>query len=126
MELEALQSNLQTILDRGAALIAFCPQLQHFNQSITKELGLGFPVLQDVNNQIATSFGLTVSTPPDVIEAERSLGLELPETNGTDHWDLPMPSRFVIGRGGEIRFASVHADHRLRSEPEECLDFIGD
>ena len=78
-------------------------------------------MLHDHDNQISTAFGLTLETPPEVIEAERTLGLDLPETNGTDNWDLPMPARYVIDLSGVIRFAAVHADHRLRSEPEECL-----
>lgn len=108
--------------DHGAALIALCPQRQTFNRIVADELSLGFPVLQDYDNHIATAFGLTLETPPEVIKAERSLGLDLPETNGNDNWDLPMPARYVIDTEGVIQFASVHADHRQRSEPEACFE----
>ena len=123
-ELEALQDNFQQFADNGAALVALCPQRQSFNRIAAEELELSFPVLRDFDNQIATAFGLTLETPPEVIEAERSLGLDLPETNGTENWDLPMPARYVIDLAGVVRFAVVHADHRVRSEPEECLAAI--
>lgn len=89
-----------------------------------EELGLQFPVVQDRQNELATAFGLTLETPPEVIEAERFLGLDLPQANGTDNWDLPMPARYVIGDSGQILFAAVHPDHRTRSEPEECLQYL--
>lgn len=77
--------------------------------------------MQDRENVVATAFGLTLPTPDDVIRAEKSLGLDLPAHNGTDHWDLPMPARFVINRFRRILYASVNADHRMRSDPKECL-----
>jgi peroxiredoxin len=123
VELEALQNSLSQFEARGAAVVALCPQLTEFNQAVVSELNLGFPVLQDRENAVATAFGLTLATPPKVIEAERFLGLDLPAHNGTDNWNLPMPARFVVDRSSVIRFASVHADHRTRSEPSECLEF---
>ena len=116
-----MQNNFQQFTENGAALVALCPQRPDFNQTVADDLELSFPVLHDHDNQISTAFGLTLETPPEVIEAERTLGLDLPETNGTDNWDLPMPARYVIDLSGVIRFAAVHADHRLRTEPEECL-----
>ena len=123
-ELEALQSKLKQFEECGASLIALCPQRQGFNSATAEDLGLGFPVVQDRDNQIASAFGLTLQTPPNVIEAEKFLGLDLPKQNGTDNWDLPMPARYAIDRQGRVLFASVHADHRLRSDPQDCLDVL--
>lgn len=78
-------------------------------------------MLRDADNAIARAFGLTLPTPDEVIAAERTLGLDLPAVNGSDSWDLPMPARYVIDRESIIQFASVHSDHRMRSEPSECL-----
>ena len=119
-----MQNVLKKYSACGAKLIALCPQRQEFNDAISEELSLTFPVIQDRGNQLATAFGLTLATPPAVIEAERSLGLNLPECNDTDHWDLPMPARYVIDQTGAILFASLHADHRQRSEPEACLEIM--
>lgn len=85
------------------------------------ELNLDFPVLRDANNEVANAFGLTLATPPPVIEAERFLGLDLPEHNGTDNWDLPIPARYVLDTTGKILYAALHVDHRLRTEPADCL-----
>lgn len=124
MELEALQSQLGRFKALGASLIALSPQLPHWNDQLADESGMEFPVVQDRENRVATAFGLTLSTPPEVIEAEKFLGLDLPAHNGTDHWDLPIPSRYVVDSNGKILFASLHVDHRTRQDPEACLDFL--
>ena len=104
--------------------MALCPQRQEFNATVARESGLDFPVCQDRDNKLASAFGLTLETPPDVIEAESFLGLDLPAHNGTNHWDLPIPSRYVLDRTGKVLYASLHVDHRERRDPLECLEFL--
>ena len=58
--------------------MALCPQLPEYNAEVSERLGLEFPVLQDRDNAISTMFRLTIETPPEVVKAERSLGLDLP------------------------------------------------
>lgn len=103
-------------------MVALCPQRQEFNEAIAEELNLGFPVVQDPNNAIATEFGLTLQTPPKVIEAESFLGLDLPSHNGTDNWNLPIPSRYVLDNCSIVKYATHNIDHRMRSEPHDCLN----
>ncbi|MEM9944128.1 MAG: redoxin domain-containing protein [Planctomycetota bacterium] len=124
VELEALQSSFERLQDKGAKLVALCPQKTEANRAISEQLNLQFPVLQDRDNSAATLFGLTIPTPPDVIAAEQYLGLNLPEFNGNSNWDLPMPARYVIDSNGLIQYVSVHPDHRQRSEPELCIGVI--
>ena len=119
-----MQDKLGEFEKCGAALIALCPQRQEFNETLVAKLNLGFPVLQDQDNLVATAFGLTLETPPDVIEAERFLGLDLPAHNGTNNWDLPIPSRYVLDRSSAVKYASLHVDHRMRCDPKECLDLL--
>jgi peroxiredoxin len=108
--------------NRNATIVALCPQRQEFNLAIADELSLGFPVLRDPENRIATQFGLTLPTPPQVIAAEQFLGLDLPNHNATENWDLPIPARYVIDSSGIIRYAALHVDHRQRRDPAECLE----
>ena len=124
VELEALQENLDEFKIRRASVVALCPQRQEYNQNVMADLQLGFPIVQDPDNKVATTFGLTLETPADVIEAEKFLGLDLPAHNGNDNWDLPMPARYVLNHDSEILYASIHVDHRMRSHPRECLDSL--
>ncbi len=98
-----------------------CPQRGEFSERIERDSGLGFRIVRDTDNSAARAFGLVIPTPADVQEAEQFLGLDLPAHNATDHWDLPMPARYVIAQDGRVAFASVHPDHTRRSDPEEAL-----
>ena len=117
-----MQYYLDRFVEFGADVVALCPQLQVHNQSVVSDLGLEFPVLRDADNIVSSAFGLTLQQPAEVIAAEQTLGLDLPAHNGGANWDLPIPARFVIDANSHIRFAALHVDHRLRTEPLDCLN----
>lgn len=119
-----MQFHLHRFEELGADLLALCPQRQEHNQAIVGDLGLSFPVLRDAGNIVSSAFGLTLQQPAEVIAAEQALGLDLPTHNSADNWDLPIPARFVIDAHSQIRFAALHIDHRLRTEPLDCVDCI--
>lgn len=121
VELEALEENLDQLQELGANVIALCPQLIEHNEGVEQDLGLSFPVATDTNNLAATAFKIRTEMPQEVIEAEQFLGLDLPTHNGTDNWDLPIPARYLVDRSGVIQFASIHVDHRLRTDPADLL-----
>ena len=116
-----MQFHFDKFEELGASVVALCPQRHEFNQSIVSELGLRFPVLRDEDNKISSAFGLTLPQPAEVIAAEKSLGLDLPAHNGSDNWDLPIPARFVINTQAQVIFAALHVDHRLRTDPLDCV-----
>ena len=105
----------------GANVVALCPQLHEYNQSVVADLELSFPVLRDANNIASSAFGLTLEQPADVIAAEESLGLDLMAHNGSENWDLPIPSRYVIDTSSQILYRALHVDHRMRTDPVDCL-----
>jgi len=47
--------------------------------------------------------------------------IDLPRYDGDDSWELPMPARFIIDRGGIIRYADFHPDYTIRPDPTETL-----
>lgn len=120
-ELGALQASLSSFEDLGATLVGICPQLSAHSAELKARLGLTFELLHDADNEIAEAYGLALDTPPEVIEVERRLGLDLPAVNGTGNWRLPMPARVCVDRGGVIRSIVVQTDHSLRPEPEATL-----
>ena len=70
---------------------------------------------------MAASCRLTFQLPSDLQAVYRTFKIDLPTYNGDDSWTLPMPARYVIDTGGQIRSAHVHADYTRRPEPEEAL-----
>ncbi len=48
-------------------------------------------------------------------------GLDLPEHNGDDTFELPIPATYVIGTDGKIIKAFADANYVARLEPEEVV-----
>ena len=65
--------------------------------------------------------GLVFAFPQDLRDVYLQFGLDLPAHNGDDSWELPMPARLVVDRGGLIRDLEVDPDYTVRPEPEATL-----
>lgn len=122
--MRAYQQDLHRIRERCGELIAISPQLPDRSLSTQEQNELEFAVLSDVGNRVARAYGLVFAMPERMIDAQRLLGTELPEWNGDDAWELPIPGTFVLGRDGVVRLAYVDPDYRNRLEPDEILSVL--
>ena len=121
LQLAAFQSALVDIRAAGAALVAVSPQTPDQSLTLAERHTLEFPVLSDVGNAVARSYGLVFTQSEAATATSRQLGIELADFNGDDSNTLPASSTFVIGEDGVIRFASVSGDYRWRVGPDEVL-----
>jgi len=112
---------LPEIIALGAHLVAISPQLPEHNRELIRSRALGFEILSDRGNAVASTFGLTFALPESLRAVYRSFPLDLVKYNGDASWTLPMPARFVIDRRGVIRSAASDPDYTTRPEPEDTL-----
>jgi peroxiredoxin len=112
------------VKDLGGSIIAISPQLNKYTKQVVKKHGLTFPVLADKDNQYAAKLGLSFTLPEKLKELYLGFGIDLPRFNGNETWQLPMPARFLVDTSGVIRSTEVHADHTIRPEPAEIVDFV--
>ena len=105
----------------GANLAAISPQLPEHNRELIRSRDLGFPILSDRGNAVATQFGLTFTLPQYLRDIYATFPLDITKYNGDASWTLPMPARFVIDRRGVIRYAESDPDYTTRPEPEDTL-----
>ena len=82
---------------------------------------LDFPVLSDSGNDYARQLSLAYALPTDLREVYRKFGIVLPDYNGDDSWELPIPARLVIDPAGVIRSIEADPDYTRRPEPEATL-----
>ena len=101
--------------------MAISPQLAEHNRQLARSRALGFPILTDRGNAIASKFGLTFELPDYLRAVYATFPLDISKYNGDDSWTLPMPARFVIDRRGIIRSAESDPDYTTRPEPEDTL-----
>ena len=121
MELEALNNVKTEIESLGATLVAITPQHPEFSKSMQEEKHLSIGMLSDIGNTVAASFGIRHRLPDDLSALYVKFGIDLPKFNGDESWTLPMPARYIIDKGGIIRYAAVNADYTVRPEPEDTL-----
>src|SRR5436190_729920 len=120
-----LKTQLGTVLDSldagAAALVAISPQTPDNSLTLAEQAELAFPVLSDVGNAVARSYGLVYALGAGDRELHSGVGIDLAAFNGEDSWELPAPAVFVVDADGTIRYASVAGDYRWRVGPDEVL-----
>jgi peroxiredoxin len=121
IQLRAYQAILPQIAAAGASLVAMSPQAPDRTLSTAETNALTFHVLSDLENRVARSFGLVYSLPEEIRAALRSVNKALPEINGYDIWELPVPSTYVVTGNGRVTLAHIDVDYTQRLEPEEIL-----
>jgi peroxiredoxin len=123
--LRAYQAILPDIEELGATLVAVSPQLPDGSLSMAEKNDLAFEVLSDAGNAVARRYGIVWKFSEELRRVYLDFfGTVLPEYNGDESWELPIPATFVIGRDGVIRYAFVDPDYTRRAEPAEILEAL--
>lgn len=123
-ELRALQTRLGDITGSGANLVAVSPQTPDNSLSTAEKLELTYPVLSDVGNAVARSYGLVFTLPEDLRGVYNEFGLDVPAANGDDTFELPLPATFVIGTDGTVVWRFADADYTKRAEPDDVITVL--
>lgn len=120
--MQAYQQLLPEIRASAGSLVAISPMLPDNSLSTVEKNALEFEVLSDTGNAVAREYGLVWRLPADLQEIYVNLwSILLPQVNGDDSWELPIPGTFVIGRDGGVRYAFVDPDYTRRAEPADVL-----
>jgi len=122
--LRALDTAAPAFREAGAEVLAISPQTLASSAATVEKLAVGFPVLSDYDNVVARAFGLVYVLPEAFRDAYNTLGIDLPATNGTETFELPVPATFVIAGNRRIAYADVNADYTYRPDPDDLLERV--
>jgi len=123
--MRAYQAVLPEMNKHNATLVAISPELPDNSLSFQEKNELGFEVLSDVGNNVARDFGLVFTLDDAAVEVfKNSFNLILPEKNGVDSWELPIPATYVIDQDRAIALAFVEPDYTKRVEPDALLETL--
>jgi peroxiredoxin len=106
--------------------VAISPQVPKKNLEVKEKHRLAYPVLSDSGNQYARELGLVFSLPDDLREVYGGFGIVLPDFNGDDRWELPLPARIIVDSDGVIRSIQADPDYTHRPEPQETIEALRD
>jgi len=108
----------------GASLVAITPEIPDQSLSTVEKHELTFEVLSDRGNEVAAQFGLVFQLPADLRAVYAGVGIDLPTTQGNDHFELPIPGTFVMDQHGTVVTAFVNPDYTKRLEPSEIVEAL--
>jgi peroxiredoxin len=108
----------------GIELVAVSPQKPDGSLSTQQANELSFTVVSDPGNQLARGLGILTEPTADVQVAQRSLGLNLAQSNADGTPIIPMPTTVIVDAAGIVRWIDVHADYTSRSEVSDILTAI--
>lgn len=120
LQLKAYERIMGDIKSAGARLIAVSPQTPDNSLSQKEKQGLRYTVVSDRQNKAAERYNLKY-TLPDFMHGMLSM---LPQINGDDSFELPVPATYVIDRNGRVIAGVADINHRTRMEPSEALEIV--
>jgi peroxiredoxin len=86
-----------------------------------EESAFHYRLLSDSKMEAARAFGIAFEVSDATLEKYRGYGIDLEAVSGEAHHQLPVPSVFVTGTDGIVRFAYSNPDYKVRLEPGKIL-----
>jgi peroxiredoxin len=121
LQLRAYQAIQPEMSAHRARLVAVSPQLPEGSLDVAASNALTFDVLSDVGNHVARRYGLVFALADELRDALRSNGKLLPEINGEEGWELPVPATYVVGQNRRVAAVGLDVDYRNRMSPERLV-----
>lgn len=123
-ELSDIQDNLEKFDKLGAKVIAISPEISEDGSEMAEKLDLGFFVAHDENNELARSLGLTFKLDAKTIKKYREYKIDVPESNGTRKWELPIPATYIIDQDSVVRYVFDDEDYSKRASTKKLLKVV--
>tara|TARA_R110000868_G_scaffold241497_3_gene496732 strand:- start:454030 stop:454704 length:675 start_codon:yes stop_codon:yes gene_type:complete len=123
-ELSDIQDRIEDFEALGASVIAISPEVDEKSIELSRELDIGFYIGHDQNNELARSLGLTFTLDAKTIEKYQEYKFIIPEANGTDKWELPIPATYVIDQDMTVKFVFDDTNHRKRADYKDVLKVV--
>jgi peroxiredoxin len=82
---------------------------------------LGYTLFSDSEMTAARAFGIAYQLKPDMIETYKGYGIDLAAAAGRDHHQLPVPSVFLVEKGGTVRWVYSNPDYKVRPDNAQLL-----
>jgi peroxiredoxin len=83
---------------------------------------LGYSLYSDRSMEAARAFGIAFRLDAKTLERYRGFGIDLEAASSRAHNQLPVPSVFLVTKGGTIRWVYSNDDYKVRPENEALLE----
>jgi peroxiredoxin len=123
-ELSDIQDRIGDLNELGATVLAISPELNEKSTELGEELELDFYIGHDENNDLARSLGLTFKLDGKTIKKYHQYNINVPDSNGTKKWELPIPATYVIDQDMTVRFVFDDENYSKRANYKKVLKVV--
>jgi len=120
-ELSDVQKNLEDITSAGATVLAISPEKPSATADLTEQKKLGFLFGTDHDNELATKLALSFKLDAKTIAKYKQYGIDVPKSNDSKVWQLPIPATYIIDTDGTIAWSFVDEDYRNRPDYKKVV-----
>lgn len=120
-ELTDVQKHLEDINSAGATVLAISPEKPSKTADLIEQKKLGFLFGTDHQNELATKLALSFKLDAKTIQKYKQYGIDLPKSNDSKVWQLPIPATYIIDTDGSIAWAFVDEDYSKRPDYETVV-----
>ncbi len=124
LTLAALEESLPDIHAAGGQLAAITPETGGRALAVTRQHGLHYDVLVDVDSGVGLNCGVVFHVPEPYRSSIARAGVDLADRQGNGGGLLPVPAVYVIDRTGLIVRDFMDVDFTRRPEPAEIVQAL--
>jgi peroxiredoxin len=86
-----------------------------------------FTLLSDSSMDAARAMGVAFRVDDETFQKyKQDYGIDIEADSGQTHHQLPVPSVFIVGKEGMVRYAYVNPDYKVRLAPQVLVDVATD
>jgi peroxiredoxin len=110
-EIKDLEKDLRAL---GYVTVAISPDRPEELAKTAAKHSLPYALLSDSKLEAARAFGIAFELDAVTLKKYAQYGIDLRKSSGEPHDWLPVPSLFLIGKDGNVKFAYSNPDYRVR------------
>lgn len=123
-QLKAIQDSLKFMTDKGATIIAVTPETSDNRDLTIEKTKATFNIISDEHTKIMQAYKVAFELDGKTTEAYKGYGIVLPEKNGTNGNQLPVPAVYIINQDGKISYVHFNADYTKRASVKEIVEHL--
>ena len=117
-QLVDVESHLLTL---GYQLLAISTDKpEKLQETLTKDK-LNYTLLSDSKMIACSAFGIAFKVEEQLVQKYKGYDIDLEAASGEMHHLLPVPSVFIVGADGIIKFSYVNPNYKVRLDPDVML-----
>lgn len=109
------------LLELGYQILAVSADKPEVLQQSQTKHKPNYRLLSDHSMKGALALGIAWRVDDQTLEKYRGFGIDLEKASGETHHLLPVPTAYVIGTDGRIKYAYSNPDHRVRISADVLL-----